>query len=385
MDAHVTWLPESADKRRAPRESVRWATFGPYYAMFPVPFARQVIQETTSPGDSVLDPFAGRGTSIFCAGEVGRGALGSELNPVGWLYARTKLRPARLKLVLARLVEVALHADGHSVGASQMPTFYHYCFAPNVLRFLLAARDLLKWQTRGVDATLMAFILTYLHGKIERGRPSALSNQMRQTKAMAPDYSVKWWKEHGFLTPPELCPVEFLTQRIQWRYKFGVPHLENCAVRFGDCREVLRRQRSHARGRFRLLLTSPPYCGVTSYYYDQWLRLWMLGEAAHPTRAGASWKGKFEDPVAYESLLTSTFSTARRLLASDATIYVRTDARELTLSITKAVLLKQFPDKTAEFVAAPYAKATQTSLFGDKLSKPGEYDIILRPGKGSTC
>jgi hypothetical protein len=225
----------------------------------------------------------------------------------------------------------------------------------------------------------MAVILNYLHGKIERGRPSAFSNQMRQTKAMAPDYSIRWWQEHGFDQPPDMCPVEFLTDRITRRYRHGTPAFDNCAVVFGDCRAILPRLRRPDRQGHRLLLTSPPYCGVTSYYYDQWLRLWMLGEAAHPTRVGGSWKGKFEDREAYERLLAETFTRARRLLTDDAVIYVRTDARDLTLSITKRVLLTLFRDKQAEFVPAPYSKATQTSLFGDKMPKPGEYDIILRP------
>jgi hypothetical protein len=380
MDASLSWLRETANALPQPTRDVeRWASFGPYYAMFPVSFARQVIAETTSPGDFVLDPFSGRGTSIFCAGETGRGALGAELNPVGWLYSRTKLRPAPMDLVLARLYDISSFAESYSSRACALPIFYHHCFAHNVLQFLMAARATLRWKTRSVDATLMAFVLTYLHGKIERGRPAALSNQMRQMKAMAPDYSVQWWKENGFLQPPALCPVEFLSQRIRWRYKFGAPNFDNCVVRFGDCREVLRGQKQNAVSQFKLLLTSPPYCGVTSYYYDQWLRLWMLGEAAHPTRVGGSWKSKFENRSAYERLLTQTFSRSRRLLSSDATIYVRTDARETTREITKAVLLKLFPEKHSEFVAAPYSRATQTCLFGDKMPKPGEFDIILRP------
>jgi hypothetical protein len=105
----------------------------------------------------------------------------------------------------------------------------------------------------------------------------------------------------------------------------------------------------------------------------------MLGHENHPTRAGENWKGKFEHRGAYEQLLMQAFARARRLLTDDGIVYVRTDARELTLSITKRVLLATFPDKKAELVPAPYEKATQTSLFGDKMPKPGEYDIILRP------
>lgn len=105
----------------------------------------------------------------------------------------------------------------------------------------------------------------------------------------------------------------------------------------------------------------------------------MLGDAAHPTRAGQSWKGKFTNRRAYEQLLLQAFSRARRLLTEDAVVYVRTDARDVTLSITKRVLSAVFPDKKPDYVPAPYKRATQTSLFGDKAPKPGEYDIILRP------
>lgn len=357
----------------------RWATFGPYYAMFPVDFARAVIAENTQAGDGVLDPFVGRGTSIFCAGEIGRRGFGAELNPVGWLYAKTKLKPAPAKSVLARASQLAERGCAFRSDVACLPTFFHYCFAPRVLQFLLAARSQLSWRSNYVDATLMAFILTYLHGKIERGRASALSNQMRQTKSMAPDYSIRWWKENGYDEPPDVCPLEFLSARVSWRYQHGAPSFRECAVRLGDCRSVLQRQRTPAEERYRLLLTSPPYCGVTSYYYDQWLRLWMLGHESHPTRVGGSWKGKFEHRGAYERLLMDTFGRARRLLTGDSIVYVRTDARDVTLSITRRVLLATFPEKEAEFVPAPYKKATQTSLFGDKFPKPGEYDIIMRP------
>ena len=50
----------------------RWQGVGPYYAMFPTHFADGVIAQHTSPGDIVLDPFAGRGTAVFSAAHQGR-------------------------------------------------------------------------------------------------------------------------------------------------------------------------------------------------------------------------------------------------------------------------------------------------------------------------
>src|SRR5260370_28210826 len=72
----------------------RWAGIGPYYAMFPSAFCDTVVEKYCEKGKTVLDPFAGRGTALYSAATAGRHALGIELNPVGWIYARTKLSPA---------------------------------------------------------------------------------------------------------------------------------------------------------------------------------------------------------------------------------------------------------------------------------------------------
>jgi hypothetical protein len=345
--------------------------------MFPVTFARSVIEQHTRMGDGVLDPFAGRGTSLFCARETNREALGVEINPLGWIYGRTKLSPAPVDAVIRCVEEVGAAAKGFELAAERLPTFFHHCFSPEVRSFLLAARLLLKWRTSRTDRTAMAFILSYLHGKIEDGRPSALSNQMRQTKAMAPDYSVKWWLENGMADPPRVDPVGFLSQRIAWRYAKGAPDWGDEAMRLGDCRSVLPRRRERDARRYALLLTSPPYRGVTSYYYDQWLRFWLLGEPERPILDGRRWKTKFDDAVAYTDLLTRSFKACRRLLTDDAIVYVRTDARPATLDVTCEVLRAVFPNKTMRCEPAPYSRATQTSLFGDKSQKPGEMDIIL--------
>ncbi len=357
----------------------RWVSFGPYYAMFPVSFARQVISDFSEPGDVVLDPFSGRGTAVFCAYEAGREGIGVEHNPLGWIYGSTKLRPAAEANVRTRLIELYVASEERFAEADSLSEFFHFCFSRAVRAFLLTAREQLDWKKSAVDRTLMAFLLTYLHGKIGNdGSPQALSNQMRQTKALAPDYSVNWWRKHGFITPPEIDLINFIYTRIRWRYQRGFPTFDGSAIKLGDCRKMLTKISRPENG-VRLLLTSPPYCGVTSYYYDQWLRLWLLGEGERPSLNGEEWKGKHESRVNYRSLLQDTFVSASRLLAEDATIYVRTDAREFTKAISIEVLSSVFPNRKLSVVEAPFNKPTQTHLFGDRSPKPGEVDLILTP------
>lgn len=358
----------------------RWASVGPYYAMFPLEFAFDVIETYAPPGCLVLDPFAGRGTSVFAAAASGRSGLGFEINPVGWLYSDVKLAPAAMANVLRRLDElVAAAAAAEASQEDKLPEFFASCYAPGVLQFLRIARDRLAWRTSRVDATLMAIILVHLHGK----RGFSLSNQMRDGKAMAPDYAVRWWAEHN-LTPPEIDVGPFLTKRIKWRYKRGAPKFEDSRCVNDDCiRGLVRTERDVATGRLqpaKLLFTSPPYCGVTNYFYDQWLRLWMLGHPPQPGPAGNEWKRKFESKEGYQRLLRDAFTAAAKCMAEDAVVYVRTDARKFTLDTTRAVLREVFNTGHLVELLQPLQRRSQTHLFGDTSEKPGEVDLVVKLG-----
>src|SRR5262249_49736737 len=140
----------------------RWAGVGPYYAMFPVEFSDRVIERYTALGDTVIDPFSGRGTAVFSAAIGGRFGIGIELNPVGWVYSQAKLRPANESDVLDRLKRIARNAERRKV-APQLPAFFSRCFSTDVRKFLVTARDTLDWRYCRVDWTLAALLLINLH------------------------------------------------------------------------------------------------------------------------------------------------------------------------------------------------------------------------------
>lgn len=358
----------------------RWAGFGPYYAMFPTEFADRVIRSYSVEGDLVLDPFAGRGTSIFSAATQNRMAVGIEINPVGFVYAQTKLGPAEKEAVEQRLRTISQKAKSRAVAqeARALPHFYHWCFAPDVRRFLVAARENLKWRRSNVDRTTMAIILVYMHGK----EGAALSNQMRQTKSLSPAYAIRWWKERG-LSPPKIDPVEFFDSRLRWRYARGQPDCAKSSVYLGNSLQILpklaKRATAGSLPRAKLLFTSPPYYAVTNYHYDQWLRLWLLGGPPHAGRSGNGRSGKFEHPEHYKALLDQVFRCARCVLHKDATVYVRTDARKFTRDTTIGVLRDVFPMKSLSIRRRPIEGTSQTHLFGDYGERVGEFDLVLEP------
>jgi DNA methylase len=358
----------------------RWAGVGPYYAMFPVAFADEVVRTYTRPGEVVLDPFAGRGTAVFSAATQDRSAIGIEINPVGYVYAKAKLSPGSQAEVELRLDKLAERASQFENETTNLPHFFHRCFSPRVCSFLLAARADLNWRKNKVDRTVMALLLVYLHGKMG----AALSNQLRQTKSMSPQYAVRWWDEHK-LDPPDIDPVAFVKARLAWRYAKGIPAVRCGLMYLGDSVEKLGQIRRRAEktllAKANLLFTSPPYHGITNYHYDQWLRLWLLGHPPNALRNGNGLSGKFEARKEYRRLLERVFSRAARLLEEDATVYVRTDSREFTHRTTVEVLRKVFPGKHLTEAQRPLLSPSQTRLFGEAnapAEKLGEIDLILR-------
>ena len=125
--------------------------------------------------------------------------------------------------------------------------------------------------------------------------------------------------------------------------------------------------------------TSPPYLGLTNYHYDQWLRLWLLGEPPNARRKPGAHRAKFENTEGYASLLERVFTAAARLATTNAVVYVRTGKQAETYLPTRAALRKAFPRHRIHRRLRPFKRPTQTSLFGDHGKKAGELDLILRP------
>jgi hypothetical protein len=351
----------------------RWAGVGPYYAMFPLSFATAAVREYTKPGDCVFDPFAGRATSLFAAASEDRVGLGIEINPVGWVYGKAKLQTAEHEDVERRIRWLGAKAKNYRAAAKKLPQFFASCFCSEVQEFLLASRDLLDWRRTKTDWTTMALLLIDLHGK----RKSALSNQMRQTKAMAPQYAINWWKERK-LGPPERDPVEFMLKKVEWRYAKGRLDSGSEHIYLGDCQQVLTRwENSPPKTKASLLLTSPPYYAVTNYFYDQWLRLWLLGGPEKPRSPGEPCKRKFENKKHYVDMLCQVFAKSKSLLKRNAVVFVRTDARQFTRESTIEALESAFPRKKLRSEKFSQPDFSQTALFDSDLESKGEIDFVM--------
>ena len=351
------------------RAEGRWSRLGSYYAMFPVAFVDSVITGWTKEGQTIIDPFCGRGTAPFVAMATGRRAIGCDINPIAWLYAQAKINPhPDLSEVEERIAQVSQSAASGTDDPEN--EFQHIAFCRRVLGFIRAAREMLNWQNNRLDRTLMAFVVHYLHDKLGRG----LSNQMRHSRSMSPRYCINWWRSRGLSMPPEIDPHEFLLKRVRWRYAKGVPNprpgLDKPQIGLGDAADSLPNIAPSAD----MVLTSPPYSGVTNYRSDNWLRLWAIGEG--PSLPDWNPEQKFLDIETYTNMLREVFVVTRRRTQRDARWYIRSDARQKTKDAIMSVLSELLPEHRLEERPAPYRRKTQTALYGDSHQKPGEVDLI---------
>lgn len=369
----MTTLAEIGNIRGNSNAITRWAKFGPYYAMFPIDFAFRTVEQYSKKGDYIIDPFAGRFSSIFAGGVLGRNSIGIEINPLGWLYGKTKLKPTKEEKVQRRLKEIYELRNNYEIDARKSPEFFQMCYCNEVLKFLFSAKENLNWRKSSIDATLMSIILVCLHGKLGEG----LSNQLRQTKSMGLNYSINWWKNNGHSEPPIINPLEFLRKKIDWRYKKEIPKIEgNCKAIWGDSTQKLKEIKNDVKKtnkKFSLLFTSPPYQSIVDYHADQWLRLWLLNEKV---KDEDKYKKRFISKENYKKLLDEVFENCAEIMDKKSTIFVRTDIREFTLNSTLEILQKHFPKHKLKTSESIVIKKNQTELFNNR-SKKKEVDILL--------
>ena len=328
----------------------RWYGFGRYFAMFPPSFAHDAVCGLTRPGEAVLDPFCGRGNGPFVATVSGRPSLGVDVNPIAWLFTAVKMHPEPQP---SRVVD---RLDG--LRRAQRPSdrkarseFEKMAWTAPVRSILRAARRELDWRNSITDRTLIGFFALHMQDKLGAG----LSNSLWPTIACSPRYAVEWWTKQGLRKPPDVDPIALLRDKIRRRYLYGTPRQAMGVARLGDSRSVLREEWRH---KATLLMTSPPYSGVTDYWNDHWIRLWILG---HSMKKNWRRSTRFVNLGEYRQLIVDVLVESRRHLVADATVLIRSDTRRHTWQACLNAIRTVWPEE-AVYVRGTVARHSGASM-----------------------
>lgn len=306
----------------------RFHSLCPYFAMFPENFAAHWIEKLSKRGDVVLDPFSGRGTTPFQALLSGRAAIGNDINPVAFCLTRAKTNAPKQSAVKQRItaLENRYAAQQAREKGPTLPRFFSYAYAPETLDQLLFLRANLDWRRSQADCMLAGLVLGCLHGESNRS-PSYLSNQMPRTISTKPEYSVRFWMNHGY-KPPERDVFGLLRRHLAFRYESEPPLLKGLALE-SDFRDLPGRLRGLKKNP-KLVVTSPPYLDTTNFEEDQWLRLWFLGGPPKPTYRKISKDDRHDTPDSYWRLIGDIWRVLGQVLAKRAHVVFRMGGKKLT-------------------------------------------------------
>ena len=357
----------------------------PYFAMFPPDFARAQIARFTRPGEVVLDPFSGRGTTLLEASLAHRPILASDINPVAACITGAKASVPSLPSVHCRLDELRAEfksalLDDVEEERKELPPFFKKAFHFRTLREVLFLRQCLDWQIDDVDRFIAALVLGSLHGEMDRSN-SYFSNQMPRTISMKPDYSIRYWQKHKLVARRRRV-FDLLSQRARLRLGQGRPTGYGLSLR----RDV--RSLGSAlvpwEHTVQLVVTSPPYLNVTNFEEDQWLRLWFLGGAPRPTRGQVSKDDRYSNPWRYWQFLAEAWKGVAALLAHNAVIVCRLSGKNQTTDALRRGMTESvrgaFPD--AQLIRPPLSTTPlrrQTDNFRPGTQGVGpEVDFVFR-------
>lgn len=264
-------VPETSESDGWPGEWLRLNAVCPYYTMFPLDFPLEQMRLYPE-ARRVLDPFCGRGTTLYAARLAKRESAGIDINPVAAAIAQAKVVRESPDAVV-RLAERMIREFSHA----EVPEgeFWELGFDAETLWETSAIRAGLLACTDSPAARLLrALMLGSLHGPQNKRLPSYLSNQMPRTYASKPGYAVKYWRKHG-LKAARVETIDVIGRKAE-RVLKDCPPQQPGQVMLGDAAETIPK----LGGRFDLVITSPPYYGMRTYVADQWLRNWFVGGPA---------------------------------------------------------------------------------------------------------
>ena len=119
-----------------------------YRACFKPQLPRFFIERLTAPGETVYDPFMGRGTTAIEAALLGRVPFGCDINPLSKVMTLPRLNPPTFPEIEERLKQIDFHAAAEKPG--ELLVFYH----PETLREICALKNYLlaRQRAKALDA-----------------------------------------------------------------------------------------------------------------------------------------------------------------------------------------------------------------------------------------
>jgi hypothetical protein len=246
-----------------------------YRACFKPSLPAFFIERLSKPGDLVLDPFMGRGTTALEASLRSRVPCGNDVNPLSEMLVRPRLSPPSLTAVHERIDSLDLWWSGGI--DKDLLVFFH----PETLRALYAMRAyfLRRDEAGELDAEddwLRMVCVNRLTGH-SNGFFSVYT--LPPNQATSPDGQRRINEKRKQV--PEQRDIGPILKKKSKALLSDVHPLLGSQQEFAS-RAVLMTGSAAAMPQLadqsvQLVITSPPFLDVVQYASDNWLRCWFCG------------------------------------------------------------------------------------------------------------
>lgn len=243
-----------------------------YRACFKPQLPRFFIERLTNQGDTVLDPFMGRGTTLIEAILNSRFAVGCDINPLSNILCGPRFNPPTLAQVQKRLKNLDLTYEG------DLPENLDVFFQEDTLKELCSLRE--YFAERGakmdvVDRWIQMVATNRLTGH-SKGFFSVYTLPPNQAVTIDRQRLINEKRDQE----PEYRDVKSL---ILKKSKSLLKNLDEDQYQsfkaFGKKSKIVIGSSSEAKGiktaSIDLVVTSPPFLDVVDYATDNWLRCWF--------------------------------------------------------------------------------------------------------------
>lgn len=256
-----------------------WHRMCSYLGTFPACLSRTLIELLSDPGDVIMDPFSGRGTTILEARLSGRSALGSDLNPIAVALSRAKASTTSLEVCKQRIGELERKYDAflYLPEAHVQSDDIQLIYSPRTLAQLCYLRRELSNSLNDTDKFLIGVVLGIMHGKERNDGSSAYASiSMPNTFSMSPAY-VQKYVETRILNRTSRNVFNLLRHKTERLFSIKPPAQLEYVVNSSDVKSLsTNKSFSSYLGKVKLIITSPPYLGVVNYAKQNWIRNWFL-------------------------------------------------------------------------------------------------------------
>lgn len=280
-----------------------------YRACFKPQLPRFFITRLTRPGETVYDPFMGRGTTVLEAALLGRRPMGCDINPLSRILILPRLDPPELCEVRERLSGLDL---ARAVEAwDDLLVFYH----PDTLRELINLRaHLLDRAASGSLDHVDAWIRMVATNRLTGHSPGFFSVYTLPPNQAVSLVSQRRINERRGQSPPRRDVRALILRKSRALLK-GLSADEAARLR-AAARDALlltascERTPQIADESVALVVTSPPFLDTVDYQGDNWLRCWFNGIEAAGVRV---WK--VSGLAQWQDRMRAVFQELHRILA----------------------------------------------------------------------